>query len=64
MVSFELVKEIEKDVLSTRHERGTRESPHEESNLRPSDFGPQCSTTEPQRLKNELTKFIIRYDSL
>ena len=53
MVSFELVNEIEKDVLSTCHERGTRKSPHEESNLRPSDFALQSSTTEPQRLYGE-----------
>ena len=28
-------------------------SPHEESNLRPSDSALRCSTTEPQRLHGE-----------
>ena len=28
-------------------------SPHEESNLTPSDFMLRCSTTEPQRQKNQ-----------
>ena len=51
MVSFELGKEIEKDAFSSCNERGTKIlSPHEESNLRPLDSVPRCSTTEPQRL--------------
>ena len=42
MVSFELGKDIEKDVFSSCRERGTKEkkkkilSSHKESNLRPS----------------------------
>ena len=50
MVSFELGKEIEKDVFSSCHERGTKKkilSSHEESNLRPSDSALRCSTTTP-----------------
>ena len=56
MVSIELGKEIEKIVFSSCHERGTKKkilSPHEESNLRPSDSALRCSTTEPQRLHGE-----------
>ena len=44
MVSFELSKEIKKDVFLSCHKHGTKGkknekilSPHEESNLRPSD---------------------------
>ena len=50
MISFKLSKRIEKDFFAC-HQRGTRKkilSPHEESNLRPSDFN-----TEPQRLYGE-----------
>ena len=53
---MELGKEIEKIVFSPFHERGTKKkilSPHEESNLRPSDSAPRCLTTEPQRLYGE-----------
>ena len=53
---MELGKEIEKIVFSPFHERGTKKkilSPHEESNLRPSDSAPRCLTTEPQRLYSE-----------
>ena len=56
MVSLKLGKEIEKIVFSSFHERGIKKkilSPHEESNLRPSDSAPRCSTTEPQRLHGE-----------
>ena len=42
MVSFELVREIEKGVFNS-----------EESNLRPSDSALRCPTTEPQRLYGE-----------
>ena len=52
MVSFELSKEIEKDVFSSCHERGTKKeilSPQGESNLKPSDPALQYSTTDPQR---------------
>ena len=40
VVSFELSEEIEKDVISSYHELGTKKilSPHEELNFRPSDF--------------------------
>ena len=40
MVSFELGKEIERDVFSSCHERGAKkkiQSPHKELNLRSSD---------------------------
>ena len=39
-VSFELGEEIEKEVISSYHELGTKKilSPHEELNFRPSDF--------------------------
>ena len=53
MVSFELSKEMEKDVFPLVKNMGQRknsEFPIEESNLRPSDSAIQCSTTEPQRL--------------
>ena len=52
MVSFELGKEKEKDVFHLVMRVGQRRNsdPHEELNLRPSDFALQCSTTEPQRL--------------
>ena len=47
---FKLVKEIAgKDVF--------RLSPHEKSNLRPSDFALLCSTTEPQRLYRTMVDF-------
>ena len=49
MVSFELSKEIEKDVfvLSWTWDRETILSPHEELNLRPVDSTLRCPTTEP-----------------
>ena len=56
MVSFELGKEIENDIfsiLSRAWDREKIQSPHEESNLRPSDSALRCSTTEPQRLHGE-----------
>ena len=40
-------------VLSLTWEKEKILSPHEESNLRPSDSAFQCSTTEPQRLHRE-----------
>ena len=41
-------KEVEKDVfvLSRAWDKEKILSPHEESNLRPSDFALRCSTTE------------------
>ena len=56
MVSIELGKEIEKDVfrLVTSVWRNKKIlSPHEESNLRPSDSALRCSTIEPQRPSGE-----------
>ena len=56
MASFELGKEIEKDifcVLSRVWDKEKILSPHEESNLRLSDSTLRCSTTEPQRLYGE-----------
>ena len=51
MVSFELGKEIKMFfVLSRAWDKEEILSPHEESNLRPSDSAFRCSTTEPQRL--------------
>ena len=49
-VSFELGKEIEKDlfILSQAEDKENTLSPHEESNLRPLDSVHRCSTTEPQ----------------
>ena len=50
MISFELGKEIEKDVLfvlSRAWDKGKKiPSPHVESNLKPSDSALRCSTTE------------------
>ena len=46
IVSFELSKEIGKDIFSFCHERGTKKkisSPLEETNLRPSDSALRCS---------------------
>ena len=66
MVSFELGKEIKKDVFSSCHKRGTKEkilSPHEESSLRPSDSALRCSTTEPQRLHGERGLLRSSYDT-
>ena len=51
MVSLELGKEIEKDVFACQKKKIL--SPHQESNLRPSDSALRCSTTEPQRLYGE-----------
>ena len=53
MLSFELDKEMEKDVLRLVTSVGQIKknlSPHEESNLRPSDSPLLCFTSEPQRL--------------
>ena len=41
-------------VLSRAWDREKILSPHEKSNLRPSDFALRCSTTEPQRLHYEV----------
>ena len=40
-------------VLSRAWDKEKILSPHEESNLRPSDSALRCSTTEPQRLHRE-----------
>ena len=48
--------------FSSCHERGTNKkvlSPHEESNLRPSDSALRCSTTEPQRLYGGYTSLTV-----
>ena len=61
MVSFEFVKEMEKDVFHCvfdERERKKSLSPHEESNLIPADSALGCSTTEPQRLYGERRIFI------
>ena len=65
MVSFGLVKEIEKDffVLSRVWDKEKILSPHEELNLRPSDFMLWCSTTEPQRLHGEPGLILSSYDT-
>ena len=49
MVSFELCKEIEKDVffLSQAWDKEKILSPYKESNFRPSDSVLRCSTTKP-----------------
>ena len=58
MVSFELGKEIKMFfVLSLAWDKEEILSPHEESNLRPSDSAFQCSTTEPQRLHGNYGNF-------
>ena len=66
MVSFELGKEIEKDVffiLSWTWDKEKLLSPHEESNLRPLNSVLWCSTTKPQSLYGEqgLPIFLIPY---
>ena len=51
MVSFELGKEIKKDVFFVLSQAWDKErilSPREESNFRPSDSALRCSTTEPR----------------
>ena len=65
MISFELGKEIKKDVFSSCYERGTKEKiliPHEESSLRPLDSALRCSTTEPHRLHGEWGLLQSSYD--
>ena len=52
MVSFELGKEIVKDIFRV-WDKEKIQSPHEESNLRSSDSALRCSTTEPRRLYGE-----------
>ena len=47
-------------------ERGTKKkilSPHEESNLRPSDSALRCSITEPQRLHGKRGPLRSSYDT-
>ena len=65
MVSFQLGKEIKKDVLclvTSMEQRKNSESPPEDSNLRPSDSALRCSTTEPQRLHSEQGLLQNSYD--
>ena len=52
MVSFELGKEIVKDIFRV-WDKEKIQSPHEESNLRSSDSALRCSITEPRRLYGE-----------
>ena len=63
MESFELGKELEKDVFRpvTRVRHIKDLNPHEESNLRPSGSALRCSTTEPQiRWARSITTFIAQ----
>ena len=58
--------EIEKYVffvLSRAWDKEKILSPHEESNLRPSDSALRCSTTEPQRLHGERGLLRSSYDT-
>ena len=64
MVSFELGKEIEKDVFRFVSRVGQILSLHEESYLRPSDSTLWYSTTEPQRLHGEWGLLRSSYDTL
>ena len=65
MVSFELGKDIEKDVfrLVTRAGQRKNSEPDEESNLRPSDSAFQSSTTKPQGLYGERGLLRGSYDT-
>ena len=59
MVSFKLGKEFEKYVFRLVTSVGQSLSPHEESNLWPSDTALWCSNTEPQWLYvSSVMKFI------
>ena len=49
-------------VLSQAWDKEKIVSPHEESNLRPSDSALWCSTTEPQRLYHEQGLLQSSYD--
>ena len=62
MVSFELGKEIKKDVFRLVTSVGQRKilNIHEESNLRPSDFR---ATTEPRGLYGERGLLRVSYDT-
>ena len=50
-------------VLSRAWDKEKILSPHEKSNLRPSDFALRCSTTEPQRLHGERGLLRSSYDT-
>ena len=50
-------------VLSRAWDKEKILSPHEESNLRPSDSAFRCSTTEPQRLHGERGLLRSSYDT-
>ena len=65
MVSYELGKELRKMFFHLVTSVGQRKilSPHEESNLRPSDSALRCSTTEPQRLYGERGLLRSSYDT-
>ena len=60
--SLGLEKFEENFVLSWAWDKEKILSPHEESNLRPSDSALQCSTTEPQRLYGERGLLRSSYD--
>ena len=65
-VSFERGKVIKKDIFPSCHsvrQRKTSLSPHQESNLRPSDSALRCSTTEPQRLHGKRGLLRSSYDT-
>ena len=49
--------------LVTSVGQGKLLSPHEESNLRPSDSALRCSTTEPQRLHGKRSLLRSSYDT-
>ena len=65
MVSYELGKELRKMFFHLVTSVGQRKilSPHEESNLRPSDSTLRCSTTEPQILYGERGLLRSSYDT-
>ena len=60
MVSFELGKEIEKDVYCLVTSVGQKQifGPHEESNISPSDSAFQCSTTERSQYEVHMTRIL------
>ena len=64
MVSFELGKETKKDAfrLVTSNKEKIL-SPHEESNLKPSDSALRCSTTQPQGFHGKGGLLRNSYDS-
>ena len=66
MIRFELGKETYKKMFFALWRAWDKEkitSPHEESNLTPSDSALRCSTTEPQRLHGERGLLRNSYDT-